>query len=200
MRTVVARHSRGTCGSACRLGWVSPRHGCWPACSPIHGVPHSSPESAELLVGHAESLWFDEFQIVIERWQTLADADGAHGAQERAHAGRDAHVSVVGEHVFVDGRGRRIRCGRGVRSVGQHRRRPGHFEFRSRHAVGRGSRTVGPSHGRPASVRDSLGASDRPGRHARRCPHGACASGGVRCCRRCHRSRPPVTVVHRWGP
>jgi Domain of unknown function (DUF222) len=63
------------------------------------------PESAELLVGHAESLWFDEFAVVIERWQALADADGAHGAHERAHSGRDAHVSVVDAHVYLDGHG-----------------------------------------------------------------------------------------------
>jgi hypothetical protein len=35
----------------------------------------------------------------------LADADGAHGAHERAHNGRDAHVSLVDEHVYLDARG-----------------------------------------------------------------------------------------------
>jgi hypothetical protein len=57
------------------------------------------------LVGHGETLWFDEFQIVVDRWQTLADADGAHTTHERAHHGRDAHVSVVGERVYVDAQG-----------------------------------------------------------------------------------------------
>ena len=38
------------------------------------------PASAELLVGHAHSLWFDEFAVVVRRWEALADADGAHGA------------------------------------------------------------------------------------------------------------------------
>jgi hypothetical protein len=38
------------------------------------------PGSAELLVGHAGGLWFDEFAVVVQRWQALADADGAHGA------------------------------------------------------------------------------------------------------------------------
>jgi hypothetical protein len=61
--------------------------------------------SGELLVGHGETLWFDEFQIVVDRWQTLADADGAHTTHERAHHGRDAHVSVVGERVYVDAQG-----------------------------------------------------------------------------------------------
>jgi Domain of unknown function (DUF222) len=63
------------------------------------------PDSASLLVGHAHDLWFEEFSVVIQRWQALADADGAHGAHERAHATRDAHVSVVGERVYLDGRG-----------------------------------------------------------------------------------------------
>ena len=61
--------------------------------------------SAESLVGHAEALWFDEFQIVVNRWQTLADADGAHAAHERAHNGRDANVSVVDTRVYIDAQG-----------------------------------------------------------------------------------------------
>ncbi len=61
--------------------------------------------SVELLLGHAASLWFDEFAVVVRRWEALADADGAHGAHEQAHDRRDAHVSVLGEHVYVDARG-----------------------------------------------------------------------------------------------
>ena len=61
--------------------------------------------SAGLLVGHDTELWFDEFSVVVRRWEALADADGAHRAHERAHAGRDAHVSVVDEHVYLDARG-----------------------------------------------------------------------------------------------
>jgi PAS domain-containing protein len=63
------------------------------------------PASAELLVGHAHSLWFDEFAVVVRRWEALADADGAHQAHERAHCRRDAHVSIVGERVYLEGRG-----------------------------------------------------------------------------------------------
>ena len=63
------------------------------------------PASAELLVGHAQSLWFDEFAVVVRRWEALADADGAHGAHERAHNGRDAHVSITGERVYLDAHG-----------------------------------------------------------------------------------------------
>ena len=42
---------------------------------------------------------------MVERWQTLADADGAHGAHERAHNGRDAHVSIVDQRVYIDAQG-----------------------------------------------------------------------------------------------
>ncbi len=45
------------------------------------------PDSAELLLDHAGSLWFNEFAVVVQRWEALADADGAHGAHERAHSG-----------------------------------------------------------------------------------------------------------------
>ena len=74
----------------------------------VHGNPRCAaqlPGSAALLVGHGELLWFDEFQIVIERWQTLADADGAHAEHERAHTGRDAHVSIVDTRVYIDAQG-----------------------------------------------------------------------------------------------
>jgi Domain of unknown function (DUF222) len=63
------------------------------------------PGSAELLVGHAQSLWFDEFAVVVRRWEALADADGAHDAHERAHTQRDAHLSIVDERVYLDARG-----------------------------------------------------------------------------------------------
>jgi Domain of unknown function (DUF222) len=63
------------------------------------------PDSAEMLVGHGCSLWFDEFAVVVKRWEALADADGAHGAHERAHNSRDAHVNIVGERVYLDAQG-----------------------------------------------------------------------------------------------
>jgi hypothetical protein len=62
-------------------------------------------DSAALLVGHATSLWFDEFAIVVRRWEALADADGAHGDHQRAHQHRDAHVSIIDEHVYLDAHG-----------------------------------------------------------------------------------------------
>ena len=41
----------------------------------------------------------------LRRWEALADADGAHDAHERAHTGRDAHVSILGERVYLDANG-----------------------------------------------------------------------------------------------
>ena len=63
------------------------------------------PSSGELLIGHAQGLWFDEFAVVVRRWEALADADGAHAAHERAHSGRDAHVSIVDQRVHLDAQG-----------------------------------------------------------------------------------------------
>jgi hypothetical protein len=63
------------------------------------------PDSAEMLVGHAAGLWFDEFAIVVRRWEALADADGAHHAHQRAHQRRDAHVSIIDQHVYLDAHG-----------------------------------------------------------------------------------------------
>ncbi len=46
----------------------------------VHANPRSAeqfPDSAALLVDHASRLWFSEFEVVIRRWEALADADGA---------------------------------------------------------------------------------------------------------------------------
>ncbi|HEY7625652.1 MAG TPA: DUF222 domain-containing protein, partial [Ilumatobacteraceae bacterium] len=52
--------------------------------------------SVELLVGDAKGLWFDELLVVANRWESLADQDGAHAAHERAYAQRNARLSLVG--------------------------------------------------------------------------------------------------------
>jgi hypothetical protein len=74
----------------------------------VHANPRCAEQlhdSAELLVGHAKDVWFNDFAVVVRRWEALADADGAHQAHERAHTGRDAHVSIVDERVYLDARG-----------------------------------------------------------------------------------------------
>jgi hypothetical protein len=50
-------------------------------------------------------LWFNEFAVVVQRWEALADADGAHACHERAHNGRDARLSIVGQQVYLDAHG-----------------------------------------------------------------------------------------------
>jgi hypothetical protein len=74
----------------------------------LHANPRCAeqlPGSAGLLVGHAAGLSYNDFAVVVERWQALADADGAHSAHQRAHSGRDAHVGIVGDRVYLDARG-----------------------------------------------------------------------------------------------
>ncbi len=63
------------------------------------------PDSAGLLVDHAATLSYDDFAVVVRRWEALADTDGAHGQHQRAHNFRDAHVAIVGERVYLDAQG-----------------------------------------------------------------------------------------------
>ena len=63
------------------------------------------PASEEILVGAAKDLWFDEFRTVVQRWESLADADGAAQSQADAHDGRNAHLSPVGCAVRLDASG-----------------------------------------------------------------------------------------------
>ena len=64
------------------------------------------PDSEQLLVDHAISLEFADFAVVLARWETLADADGAHRDHERAHDDRDAFIAPVGTEVHL-----RAHCG-----------------------------------------------------------------------------------------
>ena len=91
---------RGPVGGACRHDRVVPQLRLLARVFANPRCADQFPDSAALLVGHAGGLWFNEFDVVVQRWQTLADADGAHGAHERAHCHRDAHVSIVGERVL----------------------------------------------------------------------------------------------------
>ena len=63
------------------------------------------PESAELLTGHARKLPFDDFVVVMRRWVSLADPDGARRDHDRIHKGRNAHLSNVGNEYQLDARG-----------------------------------------------------------------------------------------------
>ena len=50
----------------------------------------------DTLLPHAKSLPFDEFRRVVQRWEVLADADGAHRDHEQTHAARSASLQPVG--------------------------------------------------------------------------------------------------------
>jgi hypothetical protein len=52
--------------------------------------------SEEILLEAAQSLEFADFRVVSQRWEQLADADGAHAQHERAHEYRNARVEFDG--------------------------------------------------------------------------------------------------------
>jgi len=64
------------------------------------------PNSEALLVEHALRLEFQDFAVVLGRWEALADTDGAHRDHNRAHDDRDAFVVPVGAEVHL-----RAHCG-----------------------------------------------------------------------------------------
>jgi uncharacterized protein DUF222 len=57
---------------------------------------------ADILLQHARQLCFDEFRLVVVRWETLADADGAHHDHEQTHAARRASIEPVGNGFHLD--------------------------------------------------------------------------------------------------
>ena len=52
-------------------------------------------EVVSVLLGHAERLSHREFRLVVRRWESLADADGADRTAQAAHEARDARVDEV---------------------------------------------------------------------------------------------------------
>ncbi|MEQ1873173.1 MAG: DUF222 domain-containing protein [Ilumatobacteraceae bacterium] len=61
--------------------------------------------SEELLVSQASLLDYDDYVTLLAHWEALADADGAHRDHERAHREREAHLSIVGERVYLNATG-----------------------------------------------------------------------------------------------
>ena len=49
----------------------------------------------DLLIEHAQHLSFDEFNLVVRRWEMLADADGAFRDEESTHRDRTANIVVT---------------------------------------------------------------------------------------------------------
>ncbi len=56
---------------------------------------------APMLLRHAEHLGFDDFRVVVRRWETLADLDGAERNDEASHDRRTASVLEVDGSVRV---------------------------------------------------------------------------------------------------
>ncbi len=54
------------------------------------------PESEDVLLQAAQGLEFADFRVVSQRWEQLADADGAHREHERSHDDRNARCSFDG--------------------------------------------------------------------------------------------------------
>lgn len=66
---------------------------------------HGLVDVIDILLAVAEDVSFDEFCILVRRWENLADVDGAHGRAERSYAGRSATVvnSINGVNVEAHG-------------------------------------------------------------------------------------------------
>ena len=59
----------------------------------------------DLLIEHAQHLSFDEFNLVVRRWEMLADADGAFRDEESTHRDRTAQIVLNDGGVHVRARG-----------------------------------------------------------------------------------------------
>ena len=54
-------------------------------------------DAAEVLVPYAQSLPYEEFRRVVQRWEMLADVDGAHRDHDQVHEARTVSFEPVGE-------------------------------------------------------------------------------------------------------
>jgi hypothetical protein len=74
----------------------------------VHANPRCRaglPASEHLLVGHAMRLPFDDFMVVLRRWISLADPDGAARSHEHAHQRRSARFVEVDATWYLDAHG-----------------------------------------------------------------------------------------------
>ena len=61
--------------------------------------------SLELLLVQAEQLEFDQARLCLKRWESFADADGAHNDREASKAGRTATVGELDGSLFLKATG-----------------------------------------------------------------------------------------------
>jgi hypothetical protein len=74
----------------------------------VHANPRCADQLAEsdaLLTDIAARHWFGDFKIAVDRWESLADADGALREHHDAHAQRTAGIGIVGKQVIVRAQG-----------------------------------------------------------------------------------------------
>jgi len=62
-------------------------------------------EAEQLLVGQAAVLDFDDYSVLLRRWEAAADPDGAHLDHERAHLEREAWLAQVGVRAYLNAHG-----------------------------------------------------------------------------------------------
>ena len=66
---------------------------------------HLLVEVIDMFLDVADVMSYDEFVILVQRWENLADVDGAHAKAERAYARRSASVVTTMNGVHVDAHG-----------------------------------------------------------------------------------------------
>jgi hypothetical protein len=78
----------------------------------ILGRAHSNPRCGDqisevmgIMLHHASHLSFYEFRILVDRWEKMADVDGAFREESAAHDSRRAFVTHVGERIHLEARG-----------------------------------------------------------------------------------------------
>ena len=59
----------------------------------------------KLLLRHAQNLSFEEFKVVVHRWESLTDGDGAFGDHQATHANRSASIHALDGVVYIDAHG-----------------------------------------------------------------------------------------------
>ena len=66
---------------------------------------HLLVEVIDVFLNVADVVSYDEFVVLVRRWETLADVDGAHAKAERAYARRSASVTISMDGVHIDAHG-----------------------------------------------------------------------------------------------
>lgn len=66
---------------------------------------HRLAEVIDVFLAVADTLSYDEFVVLVRRWESLADVDGAHARAERAYERRNASVVTTMDGVHIEAHG-----------------------------------------------------------------------------------------------